>query len=144
MTKTDAPQARSRANIDGFYRAIGRKILSSDWERPLVDRQMALKHEKLELTHLQRGLLKMTARIRMKHDQISFYDETLKKQVEGSYRTDGKAVHVRSVEYGIKSAPFGDLGTFIDYESLDLLAEKLLRQLAQEAAAKGVTSHHQA
>ncbi len=42
-------------------------------------------------------------------DQISFYDETLKKQIEGSYRTDGKAVHVRSVEYGIKSAPMATL-----------------------------------
>jgi hypothetical protein len=31
-------------------------------------------------------------------DQISFYDETLKKQIEGSYRYDGKAIHVRSVK----------------------------------------------
>lgn len=84
----------------------------------------------------------MAKRIQRQHDQIFFYDEALKKQVEGSYRTDGKAVHVRSVEYGIKSAPFGDLGTFIDYESLDLLAEKLLHQLAHEAAAKGVKSQH--
>jgi hypothetical protein len=64
------------------------------------------------------------------HDQISFYDESLKKQVEGSYRTDGRAVHVRS-HYGIKSARYGDLGTFPDQAGLDLLAQKLLSQLAQ-------------
>jgi hypothetical protein len=43
----------------------------------------------------------------MATDQISFYDESLKKQIEGSYSTDGKAIHVRSVKYGIKSAPYG-------------------------------------
>jgi hypothetical protein len=64
------------------------------------------------------------------HDQISFYDESLKKQVEGSYKTDGRAVHVRS-HYGIKSAPYGDLGTYPDQAGLDLLARKLLSQLAQ-------------
>jgi hypothetical protein len=69
----------------------------------------------------------------MPTDQISFYDESLKKQIEGSYRTDGKAVHVRSVKYGIKSAPYGHLGTFVDQDSLDLLAQKLLSQLAREA-----------
>jgi hypothetical protein len=65
------------------------------------------------------------------HDQISFYDESLKKQVEGSYRTDGKAVHVRS-PYGIKSARYGDLGTFVDQDGLDLLARKLLSELARD------------
>ena len=35
----------------------------------------------------------------MATDQISFLDEALKKQIEGSYVTDGKAVHVRSA-YG--------------------------------------------
>ena len=65
-------------------------------------------------------------------DQISFYDESLKKQIEGSYRTDGKAVHVRSVKYGIKSAPYGHLGTFVDQAGLDLLAHKLLSELAQD------------
>jgi hypothetical protein len=68
-------------------------------------------------------------------DQISFYDEALKKQIEGSYRTDGKAVHVRSVKYGIKSAPYGHFGTFVDQEALDLLAQKLLSELAREAGA---------
>jgi hypothetical protein len=67
----------------------------------------------------------------MSNDQISFYDEILKRQIEGSYRTDGKAVHVRS-HYGIKSAPYGDLGTFPDQAGLDLLAQKLLSELARD------------
>lgn len=65
------------------------------------------------------------------HDQISFYDESLKKEIEGSYRTDGRAVHVRS-HYGIKSAPYGDLGTFPDQAGLDVLAKKLLSELASD------------
>ena len=68
-------------------------------------------------------------------DQISFYDESLKKQVEGSYRTDGKAVHVRSVKYGIKSAPYGDRGTFPDQNGLDLLAQMLLSELARDSGS---------
>lgn len=75
---------------------------------------------------------------RMAVDQISFYDESLKKHIEGSYRTDGKAVHVRS-HYGIKSAPYGSHGTFIDKDSQDLLAQKLLSELAH--AANGSGSH---
>jgi hypothetical protein len=67
----------------------------------------------------------------LSHDQISFYDESLKKQVEGSYKTDGRAVHVRS-HYGIKSAPYGDLGTFVDQHGLDSLARKLLSELARD------------
>jgi len=73
-------------------------------------------------------------------DQISFYDETLNKQIEGSYRTDGKSVHVRSVEYGIKSAPYGHFGTFVDHDGQHLLAQKLLRELARERA-KDTKSH---
>lgn len=73
-------------------------------------------------------------------DQVFFYDETLKKQVEGSYRTDGKSVHVRSVKYGIKSAPYGHLGTFIDQDGQHLLAQKLLSQLARDAG-KDLESH---
>jgi hypothetical protein len=69
----------------------------------------------------------------MPTDQISFYDESLKKQIEGSYVSDGKAIHVRSVKYGINSAPYGHLGTFVDQNALDLLAQKLLSQLAREA-----------
>lgn len=67
-------------------------------------------------------------------DQISFYDESLKKQVEGSYRTDGRSVHVRS-HYGILSAPYGDRGTYPDQAGLDLLAQKLLIELARDSGA---------
>jgi hypothetical protein len=77
----------------------------------------------------------------MPTDQISFYDESLKKQIEGSYVSDGKAIHVRSVKYGIKSAPYGHLGTFVDQDALDLLARKLLSQLAREANAGDTKSH---
>ena len=70
----------------------------------------------------------------MPTDQVSFYDESLKKQIEGSYVSDGKAIHVSSVKYGIKSAPYGHLGTFVDQDALDLFAQKLLSELAREAA----------
>ena len=69
----------------------------------------------------------------MTKDQISFYDESLRKQVEGSYVSDGKAIHVSSV-YGVKSAPYNDLGACIDYNSQVLLAQKLLSELARDAA----------
>jgi hypothetical protein len=72
-------------------------------------------------------------------DQISFYDDSLKKQIEGSYVSDGRSIHVRS-HYGIKSAPYGYLGAFVDQDSLDLLAQKLLSQLARDAA-KDMKSH---
>jgi hypothetical protein len=69
----------------------------------------------------------------MATDQISFYDESLQKQLEGSYISDGKSVHVSSV-YGIKSAPYGDLGACIDHNAQLLLAQKLLSELARHAA----------
>jgi hypothetical protein len=75
----------------------------------------------------------------MATDQISFYDESLKKQIEGSYVSDGKAIHVSSV-YGVKSAPYGDLGACIDYSSQVLLARKLLSEVARNAA-KEMKSH---
>jgi hypothetical protein len=75
----------------------------------------------------------------MATDQISFYDESLKKQIEGSFVSDGKAIHVTSV-YGVKSAPYGDLGPCIDYNAQVLLAQKLLRELARDAA-KQLKSH---
>src|SRR6516164_1945557 len=67
----------------------------------------------------------------MPADQISFYDESLKKQIECSFTSDGKSIHVIS-EYGIKSASYGDLGTSIDYNSQVLLARKLLSELARD------------
>jgi hypothetical protein len=77
------------------------------------------------------------------NDQISFYDETLKKHVEGSYRHDGKRVYVSSVKYGFRHAPVGSHDTFIDQDGVDLLAEKLLRQLAHDVTknGKGTDAH---
>ena len=68
---------------------------------------------------------------RMPRDQISFYDESLKKQIEGSFISDGKSIHVSSA-YGVKSASYGDLGASIDYNSQVLLAQKLLSELARD------------
>jgi hypothetical protein len=67
----------------------------------------------------------------MATDQISFYDESLKKQIEGSFISDGKSIHVSSA-YGVKSAPYNDLGACIDYNSQVLLAQKLLSELARD------------
>jgi hypothetical protein len=69
----------------------------------------------------------------MATDQISFYDESLKKQIEGSYVSDGKAIHVSSA-YGVKSASYGDLGARIDHDAQVLLAQKLLTELARGGA----------
>ena len=63
-------------------------------------------------------------------DQVSFYDETLKKQIEGSYRDDGKKIHVCSQVYGARSAPRG--GCFNRFE-VALLAQKVLSELARDA-----------
>lgn len=71
------------------------------------------------------------------HDQLSFYDDTLKRQLEGSYRHDGKRVYVSSVVYGFRHAPVGSHDTFIDQDGVDLLAEKLLRELAHDAVKNG-------
>jgi hypothetical protein len=67
----------------------------------------------------------------MATDQVSFYDETLKKQIEGSYRLDGKSIHVASA-YGTKSVPYGDLGASIDRNAQVLLVQKLLSELARD------------
>jgi hypothetical protein len=75
----------------------------------------------------------------MATDQVSFYDESLQKQIEGSFVSDGKAIHVSSV-YGIKSAPYNDLGACIDFNAQVLLAQKLLSELARDAA-KDKKSH---
>ena len=67
-------------------------------------------------------------------DQVSFYDETLKKQIEGSYTDDGKRIHVRSMNvYGARSASRG--GCFNHYE-VKLLAQKVLSELARDAESK--------
>jgi hypothetical protein len=68
-------------------------------------------------------------------DQVSFYDESLKKQIEGNFVSDGKEIHVSS-EYGAKSASYGDLGACIDHNAQILLAQKLLSELARDAATR--------
>ena len=65
----------------------------------------------------------------MSHDQVSFYDETLKKQIEGSYTDDGKKIHVMHQVYGARSAPRG--GCFNHFE-VELLAQKVLSELARD------------
>ncbi len=67
----------------------------------------------------------------MAHDQISFYDESLKKQIEGSFKTDGKSIHVSSA-YGVMSVPYNDLGACIDYDSQVSFVRKLLSELARD------------
>ena len=67
----------------------------------------------------------------MATDQISFYDESLKKQIEGSFISDGKSIHVSSV-YGTKSVPYNDLGACIDYNAQVLLVQKILSELARD------------
>ena len=67
----------------------------------------------------------------MTPDRISFYDESLKKQVEGSFVSDGKSIHVSSA-YGTKRVPYSDLGASIDHNAQVLLVQKLLSELARD------------
>ena len=71
-------------------------------------------------------------------DRVSFYDETLKKQIEGSYRDDGKAIHVFSQKYGAKSV---SRGRCFDHFEIVLLVQKVLSQLASDAELDTFTSH---
>ena len=73
-------------------------------------------------------------------NHISFYDESLKTQIEGSYTTDGKSIHAGSGTLGVKSARHGHLGIFMDKRGQDLLAQKLLSELAHHAA-KDMNGH---
>jgi hypothetical protein len=66
--------------------------------------------------------------------QISFYDESLKKEVEGSFISDGKEIHVFS-EYGAKSFSYNDLGACIDYNAQVLLVKKVLSELARDPSS---------
>ena len=72
---------------------------------------------------------------------ICFYDETLKKQIEGFYKYDGKAIHVSSYGYGSRSAPplFSALGRFPDHNVLELFAKQVLSELARDAEQKVVS-----
>jgi hypothetical protein len=76
----------------------------------------------------------------MTPDQISFYDEVLKKQIEGSYRYDGKAIYVASQVYGARSARTRFDGPFHQI-AVDLLAQKLLSELARDAEKVPAESH---
>ena len=74
-------------------------------------------------------------------DQVSFYDETLKKQIEGCYRYDGKKIHVASVKYGAKSAPPAYFGTRVDHFALAVYAQRLLSELASDAEKDTAKPH---
>ena len=67
----------------------------------------------------------------MATDQISFYDESLKKQIEGSFISDGNYIHVYSV-YGTKSFPYTDLGACIDYNAQVSFVQKVFSELARD------------
>jgi hypothetical protein len=71
----------------------------------------------------------------MAGDQISFYDESLKKRIEGSFKSDGREIRVSSV-YGAKSIPYSDLGACIDYDAQVLSVQKLLSDLARDPEGK--------
>jgi hypothetical protein len=64
-------------------------------------------------------------------DKISFYDESLKKRLQGYFVSDGKSIHLYSV-YGAKSFPYNDLGACIDYNTQASVVQKLLSELARD------------
>jgi hypothetical protein len=78
----------------------------------------------------------------MATDEISFYDESLKKQIEGTFISDGKSIHIRSA-YGNKSVPYNDLGACIDHNSQVLLVQKLLSELARDPGSGNFKDLHQ-
>ena len=78
----------------------------------------------------------------MAPDEISFYDESLKKQIEGTFISDGKSIHIRSA-YGNKSVPYSDLGACIDHNSQVLLAQKILSELARDPGSGNFKDLHQ-
>jgi hypothetical protein len=69
---------------------------------------------------------------------MCFYDETLKKQIEGFYKYDGKAIHVSSYVYGARSAPplFSILRSFPHHNAVELFAKQVLSELARDAEQK--------
>jgi hypothetical protein len=71
---------------------------------------------------------------------LSFYDESLGMQIEGSYTTDGKLIHAGFGTLGYKSAPIGHYGTFIDKAGNVELAKRLLSDLAR-AQPKRTNGH---
>ena len=75
----------------------------------------------------------------MATDQISFYDESLQKQIEGYFVSDGREIHVHSA-YGRTSFPYNDLGACIDYTAQVSAAKRVLSAVARNAA-KDMKSH---
>jgi hypothetical protein len=75
----------------------------------------------------------------MATDQISFYDESLQKQIEGFFVSDGRDIRVSSI-FGLRSVPYADLGACIDYNAQVLTVKKLLSAMARDAA-QDVKSH---
>jgi len=71
-------------------------------------------------------------------DRVSFYDEALKKQLEGSYRDDGKAIHVYSAKYGAKSV---SRGRCYDHSEIVLLVQKVLSEMAGGAEKAAAEPH---
>jgi hypothetical protein len=69
----------------------------------------------------------------MATDQVSFFDEPLKKQIEGSFISDGREIHV-SVSYGAR-------GPVIDYNSQVLLVQNLLSELAGDPSKERRKPH---
>ena len=78
----------------------------------------------------------------MATDRVSFYDESLKKQIEGSFVSDGKSIHIRSA-YGNKSVAYSDLGASIDHNAQVLLVQKLLSELARDPGSSKFKDLHQ-
>ncbi|HEY7242621.1 MAG TPA: hypothetical protein VH678_01895 [Xanthobacteraceae bacterium] len=74
---------------------------------------------------------------------MCFYDETLKKQIDGFYKYDGKTIHVSSSVYGARSAPplFSALRCFPDHNAVELFAKQVLSELARDAEKPSATSH---
>ena len=67
----------------------------------------------------------------MATDQISFYDESLRKQIEGFFVSDGREIRVSSI-YGLKIVPYAELGACIDYNAQVLAVKKLLSAMARD------------
>lgn len=71
----------------------------------------------------------------MATDQIFFYDESLKKQIEGSFKSNGREILVSSA-YGTNSVPYSDLGACIDYNSQVMAVKTLLSAMARDPASR--------
>lgn len=75
----------------------------------------------------------------MATDQISFYDESLNKQIEGFFASDGREICVSSI-YGLRRIPYADLGASIDYAAQVSAVKNALSAMARDGA-KHMKSH---